>query len=612
MKIVEIAATDIENEKSLYDLVVYSTFFEPNTKYKIPLKRNDERNFPLAETYFANLKKCADLVKLGGSLFVYGIPSELPYYAAFLNGLSDEISKYIFKYWIVLRIDERKRGKTLRPVHQGLLFYIKSSSTQRSNNGFSLNVSNVKNPHKYCSFCKKNLKDWGGKKHLMNPEGSALSDVWSDFPLEPIINSSLPQPVKKRLISFLDEESNALFVEEVKSSNSKQFSIATKTALYVDQNEPSELKGSTSKSGYLSQRDIEFNRVYQEDCISFMDRLAQIFPEGIFDLVFADPPYNLSKGYEEYQDDRTDIDYIQWCNKWLSRCANILKPGGSLMVLNLPKWAAYHAVFLNKYLDFRHWICWDALADPRGKLLPAHYALLYYTKPGADIKFRYSTNPGLGLNDYVEPPDSPEYCLRQNCIIARKKAGHDIKTELSDIWFDVHRIKHKRDRDYHPCQLPEKLMDRIIRLTTDQGDRVFDPFAGVGTTAVVAKRLGRDFITCEIDSSYIQIINEKIQRADGDDQLLLSSPQSRPIKKAIKRSNYSKKEVEIALQKLALRLGRVPTVDDIQNCEAWIMVAVEELYEQGIRQPLKAAKLALKTNDPLNQHNVGNPTSGHH
>jgi site-specific DNA-methyltransferase (adenine-specific) len=92
---------------------------------------------------------------------------------------------------------------------------------------------------------------------------------------------------------------------------------------------------------------------------------------------------------------------------------------------------------------------------------------------------------------------------------------------MSDIWFNVHRIKHRRDRDYHPCQLPEKLMDRIIRLTTDPGDKVFDPFAGVGTTALIAKRLGRDFATCELDPTYVQIANEKIQLASINGLLVL-------------------------------------------------------------------------------------------
>ena len=270
-----------------------------------------------------------------------------------------------------------------------------------------------------------------------------------------------------------------------------------------------------------SQFEVDWNKVYEEDCVQFLRKVNNKYPEGIFDLVFADPPYNLEKAYNNYSDNQSASDYVQWCNEWLDCCAGSLKPGGALLVLNLPKWAIYHSVYLSQLLDFRHWIIWDAMADPRGKLLPAHYALLYFTKPGGEIKFRYIQNSLKLESNIIEMPDSPEYCLRQSCVKVRKKAGQDDRVEMSDIWFNVHRIKHRRDRDYHPCQLPEKLMDRIIRLTTDPGDKVFDPFAGVGTTALIAKRLGRDFATCELDPTYVQIANEKIQLASINGLLVL-------------------------------------------------------------------------------------------
>jgi site-specific DNA-methyltransferase (adenine-specific) len=128
----------------------------------------------------------------------------------------------------------------------------------------------------------------------------------------------------------------------------------------------------------------------------------------------------------------------------------------------------------------------DALSDPRGKIMPAHYALLWYAKPGGKIVCNYDhrRRPGGVASDpptgNVRSPDSPDYCLRAACVRERKARGDDEKVELTDIWFDVHRIKHKRDRDAHPCQLPDKLMERIIRLTTPRGGWVFDPFGGAG------------------------------------------------------------------------------------------------------------------------------------
>ena len=108
------------------------------------------------------------------------------------------------------------------------------------------------------------------------------------------------------------------------------------------------------------------DQVHLGDCFSFLEGVAKQHHEGVFDLAFADPPYNLAKNYDAYDDALADQHYLEWCNRWLDGMARTLKPGGSLFVLNLPKWAMHHATFLNSRLDFRHWIVWDALSDPRG------------------------------------------------------------------------------------------------------------------------------------------------------------------------------------------------------------------------------------------------------
>lgn len=594
MNVAKCCTSDLDKYvNDTYDVVVYESYFDPNTKSKLKTKRHSRERFPLPKIYFNNLNRCAELVSEGGILYVYGTPYDLPYYASYLNSLVCGNYHFIFKYWIVLNIDSQNRARTLQPSHQGLLLYVKSKSANNTTNGFRLNTSQCKVPHRYCSYCDRNLKDWGGKKHLMNPAGTALSDVWSDFEAQPITDNKLPEVVQKRLLCLAEETSKVLITNEAKTDDSKSYRVSKGLGVFIE-TQTSFSRSEEAGRGELVSSNVEWNKVYQEDCLSFMKRLLKLYPKGVFDLVFADPPYNLEKGYEKYSDDKSTIDYVHWCNEWLQLCAKVLKPGGSLMILNLPKWSIYHALYLHSLLDFRHWICWDAMADPRGKLLPAHYSLLYYTKPAYDMKFRYNDAIGLGLTDYVQPPDSPEYCLRQSCIRARKKAGDDRRVILSDVWFNVHRIKHRRDRDYHPCQLPEKLLDRIIRLTTDPGDKVFDPFAGVGTTAVIAQRLGREFITTEIDPNYVRITNDKLGRERHEIDLF-----GTPVKKSINRkpkvSKYSKKKIEVTLQEMALSLGRIPTIEEIQTTEPWILEAAEELYDEGIKRPLKAAKLKLRT-----------------
>jgi len=81
---------------------------------------------------------------------------------------------------------------------------------------------------------------------------------------------------------------------------------------------------------------------------------------------------------------------------------------------------------------------------------------------------------------------------------------------ISDVWTDIHRIKHNKYRDEHPCQLPIHLLERLILMSTDESDIILDPFMGTGTTAIAAKRLGRNYIGFELDPNYVSIANNKL------------------------------------------------------------------------------------------------------
>lgn len=562
------------------DVIVISSHFEPKEK----LQRCPPSGYILDNDVKRLLTECARVLKFGGLLFVYGLPQHLAYWGEFLYFYRSDGTQLLFKYWVALDIDDAPRSYTLKPTHLGLLMFLKSKANSSSPTPFHLNTDTVRVPHGYCTACKEHVKDWGGKKHLMNPNGVALSDVWRDLPRLQIKDHIIPSSVLARIDSLTKlEGASCLHV------------IQSKKDISVTQNPSSSALNSlysqkTSEWPYL--KSLESNRVYQGDCISFLEKISSLYPQGIFDLVFADPPYNLKKSYDKYEDALAEKQYIEWCNQWLAGMSKTLKPGGALIVLNLPKWAIHHAAFLNKQLEFRHWIAWDALSDPRGKIMPAHYALLYYTKPGATPTFNYRDSGVEKCGEVVEPPASPQYCLRAGCIKKRKQLNDDKKVELSDIWFDVHRIKHKRDRDAHPCQLPEKLMERIILLTTKPGDLVFDPFCGTGTTAIAAYKLGRRYVTVDLDSNYVRIATEKLaamrQNADLFGNLIV-------LKRSVKKEKLpaSKREIETYLQNLAQRLGKEPSESDIEQDNADMLRKIDLIYPSRLAA-IKRCRVVLK------------------
>jgi len=253
--------------------------------------------------------------------------------------------------------------------------------------------------------------------------------------------------------------------------------------------------------------DNYINSIIQGDCLEVMRSI----PDNSVDITFADPPFNLGKKYTGYKDNKRFNTYLEWCKQWINEMVRITKPTGSLFVHNIPKWLTYYAGFLNDTAYFKHWIAWDAPTAPMGKSLqPSHYGILYYVKDPKRNKFYEIRYPhkrcrkcGYILKDY-----------------GGKKAGlHPFGPLVSDVWTDIHRIKHTKYRDEHPCQLPILLLERIILMSTDENDIVLDPFVGTGTTAIAAKRLGRRFIGIDIDDRYIHIAEGKLSQESSSSKI---------------------------------------------------------------------------------------------
>lgn len=434
------------------------------------------------------LAECRRHLSRRGSMLVFGLPRWLPYAAEFLG------STMVFKYWIAVKGSAPKSQGCIGARHEGVLLFV--------NRGSDFTINTVRHPHIFCAHCGDYLADWGGKKHLRPKDGPVVSDVWDDradltdepHGLSPVAFDRLLRLTcssgQRVLVAAYDGEP---YEGSVPFRSEGKADALTPTPspepLLCRRPEPCLPQPGTSQA-------FEADRLYVGECASVMAGWLED-ERARFDLIFADPPYNLEKQYGRLSDDLKAQEYVRWCDTWLELCSLLLKPHGALLVLNLPKWSYLHATRLNRLLWFQRWIAWDALSDPRGKIMPAHYGLLYYSKDPR--QFTCNEMPSIPVMNL---------CFRQKCIASRPKTA---PTEsISDIWYDVHRIKHKRDRDDHPCQLPVRLLERVIAITTNPGDMVLDPFLGTGTSAVVAKSLGRRYAGIDIDPHYCEIAQARI------------------------------------------------------------------------------------------------------
>ncbi len=249
------------------------------------------------------------------------------------------------------------------------------------------------------------------------------------------------------------------------------------------------------------------NQIIHGDCIEVMQQI----PSDSVDVTFADPPFNLKKKYGTYKDEKGTDDYLNWCKQWILEMVRITKPSGSIFLHNIPKWLTYYSGFLNEVADFRHWIAWDAPTAPMGKTLqPSHYGILFYAKNQRENKFYEIRYPhkrcrkcGYLLKDYG----------------GKKKILHPFGPLVPDVWSDIHRIRHNKHRDPHPCQLPVHLLERLLLMSTDEGDVILDPFMGTGTTAIAAARLGRNVIGIDLDPQYVEITQRKLAQESPNSKI---------------------------------------------------------------------------------------------
>jgi len=259
------------------------------------------------------------------------------------------------------------------------------------------------------------------------------------------------------------------------------------------------------------------DRVIMGDALEIMGEL----PDNSADVSFVDPPFNLGKSYNSYKDLIGEKEYLEWSKKWILEMIRITKPTGSIFIHNIPKWLIeYYRIIMNekervkednkyfqhlKNLRFIDWIVWNEPGSPKGKYLYAsHYGILWLGK----------SNKTKFFNLRVPHKFCPTCHALLKDYGGKKSQINEFGTILSDVWDDIHRYKHHKRRDSHPNQLPEPLLERVLLMSAEQGDLIFDPMVGVGTTCIAAKKLGMHYIGIDKDDNYCRIAREKLSKTE--------------------------------------------------------------------------------------------------
>lgn len=405
----------------------------------------------------------------------------------------------------------------------------------------------------YCPTCDRTTKDYGGKKHTYHAEGTLLSDVWRDIACD--LNGDISviidrlsdlfglEPYKKLLVL---DCSNWAFKRIAKNITCKNFS------------------GNNLQAS-------EINQILQGDCITELKKL----PDNSIDFIFADPPYNLRKQYTGYGDGLDIQQYFSWCDEWIKEAARVLKPGRTFTLLNIPLWSIRHFKFAETILNFQNWIVWDALSFPVRLIMPSHYTILCFSKghprdlPGLTGEAGI-TKPSTVARVFDSLlPLKDGFCLRSDCIEKRWQKKINDRDHLTDLWTDIHRLKHNSRRVDHPCQLPPQLMYRLISLFTKQGEVVLDCFNGAGTTTLSAHQLQRNYIGIENSEEYCQVarqrhkeINEKKDPFRKEDRVLIAK-NSRVTRLPKQIYKVSKKTLQLEIKKIATEIGHIPNRDEV-------------------------------------------------
>lgn len=251
--------------------------------------------------------------------------------------------------------------------------------------------------------------------------------------------------------------------------------------------------------------------LYHMDCIDFMSLMIEKYPQGIFDMIFADPPYFLSDGgFTCHAGKRVTVDKGEWDKTkeidkihefnliWLSLCQQLLKPNGTIWVSGTHH-VIYSVGFAMQQLGMKilNDITWEK-PNP-----PPNLSCRYFTHSTETIIW-------AGKNQKTK-----------HCFNYEKIRELNEGKQMKSVWTIPSPNGNEKEFGKHPTQKPLQLLERIILASTIERDVVFDPFSGSSTTGLSAIKLKRFFVGCEREKKYIQL---SIKRIDAFIKYQKSNP----------------------------------------------------------------------------------------
>ncbi len=278
---------------------------------------------------------------------------------------------------------------------------------------------------------------------------------------------------------------------------------------------------------------MRLNDVIEGDCVAVLNDL----PAGFADLVFADPPFNIGYEYDVYDDRRAKADYLAWTETWLAAAARALKPTGSFFLAIGDEFVAEHKVRLDALgLTMRNWIVWHYTfgVNCSKKFNRSHAHILYYVRDPKNYTFNPDPVrvPSARMTTYADRRANPVGKLPDDTWVLRPQESTAHFGADQDTWFVSRVCGTFKERVSHPCQMPEAVLDRIIRVATNENDVVLDPFAGSGTTLAVAKKLGRNYLGVELSEQYADGVRKRLQMIEFAEP---GAAENRPRKRAAVR-----------------------------------------------------------------------------